>query len=110
MKRPIFRDSFLSMKTRGSKSLTSAAKRTGWPVRSKALISAIPLRPASRPSQTSGAVLPTPQRSPRPVTTTRRCSIFLLCRLLVLFDVIDGVFDGFNLFGILVGDLDVEGL
>ncbi len=35
---------------------------------------------------------------------------FLLGRLLVLFDVIDGVFDGLNLLGILVGDLDVEGL
>ena len=35
---------------------------------------------------------------------------FLFCRLLVLFDVIDGVFDGFNFLGILVGDLDVEGL
>jgi hypothetical protein len=34
---------------------------------------------------------------------------FLFCRLLVLFDVIDGVFDGFNLLCILVGDLDVEG-
>ncbi len=34
---------------------------------------------------------------------------FLLCRLLVLFDVIDGVFDGFNLLGIFVRDLDVEG-
>ncbi len=31
---------------------------------------------SSRPCQTSGVVLPTPQRSPRPVTTTRRCSIF----------------------------------
>ena len=54
IKRPIFRASFLSMKRRGSKSFTSAANRTGWPVRSNALISAIPLRPASRPSQTSG--------------------------------------------------------
>ncbi len=34
---------------------------------------------------------------------------FLLGRLLVLFDVIDGVFDGFNFLGILVWDLDVEG-
>ena len=34
---------------------------------------------------------------------------FLLCRLLILFDVIDGVLDGFNLFGVFVGDLDVEG-
>src|SRR3984957_2002963 len=110
MKRPILRASFLSMKRRGSKSLTSAAKRTGWPVRLKALISAMPLRPAIRPSQTSGAVLPTRQIRPRPVTTTRRCSIFLLCRLLILFDVVDGIFDGFNLFGIFVRDLDVEGL
>jgi hypothetical protein len=34
---------------------------------------------------------------------------FLFCRLLVLFDVVDGVFDSLNLLGILVGDLDVEG-
>jgi len=72
MKRPILRASFFSMKRSGSKSLTSAAMRTGWPVRSKALISAIPLRPASRPSQSSGAVLPTPQTRPIPVTTTLR--------------------------------------
>lgn len=35
---------------------------------------------------------------------------FLLGRLLVLFDVIDGVFHSFDFFGILIGDLDVEGL
>ena len=40
--------------------------------------SAMPLRPAMSPSQTSGAVLPTPQTRPRPVTTTRRCSIVYL--------------------------------
>ena len=34
---------------------------------------------------------------------------FLLCRLLVLFDVVDGVFDGLDLLGVFVGDLDVEG-
>ncbi len=34
---------------------------------------------------------------------------FLFCRLLVLFDVVDGILDGFNLLGILVRDLDVEG-
>ena len=33
-------------------------------MRSNAVISAMPLLPASRPSQTSGAVLPTPQMRP----------------------------------------------
>ena len=80
MKRPILRASFLSTNWCGSKFFTSAANRTGCPVRSKALISAIPLRPAIRPSHTSAVVLPIPQSAPRPVTTTRRWSIraFLL--------------------------------
>src|SRR5215469_18054599 len=108
--RPILRASFLSTNLRGSKSLTSAANRTGWPVRSNALISAMPLLPASRPVQTSGAVFPTPQISPRPVTTTRRCSIVLLCRFLVLLDVFDGVLHGLDLLSILVRDLDIERL
>ena len=33
----------------------------------------------------------------------------LLGRLLVLFDVVDGVLDGLDLLGVFVGDLDVEG-
>ena len=78
MKRPIFRDSFFSTNSSGSKCLTSAAKRTGCPVRSKCVISAMPLLPANSPCQTSGVVLPTPHNSPMPVTTTRRCSICYL--------------------------------
>src|ERR1700679_1277893 len=129
MKRPILRASFLSTKACTSKSLTSAAMRTEWPVRSKAVISAMPLFPASRPSHICGAVFPTPQRRPMPVTTTRRWDILLsflvvlqirsrpsktepkggLLSLLVLLDVLGRVLDGLDLLRVLIRDLDVEG-
>ncbi len=69
---------FLFHEEQRVKVLDLCGEADGWPVRSNAVISAIPLLPARRPSQTSGAVLPTPQIRPRPVTTTRRCSIVYL--------------------------------
>src|ERR1017187_2414957 len=77
MKRPILRASFFSTKLSGSKFLTSAAKVTGKPVVSNPWMGAIPLAPAISCRHTSGAVLPTPQTSPRPVITTLRVTGYL---------------------------------
>src|ERR1700733_13543636 len=75
----------------------------------------MPLRPAIRPSHTSAAVLPIPQSAPRPVATTRRCSMCnfpcgALLILLMLLDVVRCVFDGLDLLRVLIRNLDVEGL
>src|SRR6266567_5682919 len=111
MKRPILRASFLSTKLSGSKFLTSQANVTGYPVVSKPLMGAAPLAPATSCCHTSGAVLPTPHTSPRPVMTTLRFTGLLAFRgLFVLLDVIDGVLDGLDLFGVFVGNLQIEGL
>src|SRR3954471_4257959 len=108
MKRPIFLTSFFSMYCKGSKFLTSAAIWQANALASKPVMSATPLFPASRALHTSSVELPTPQINPRPVTTTLRPN--LLARLCVLADVVNGVLHGANFFGVLVGDLDVEGL
>src|SRR5438874_1711485 len=110
MKRPIFFISFFSMKFSGSKFLTSAAMVQAKLVVSKCVIWPTPLLPASRFFQTSGAVLPTPQIRPMPVTTTRRspARAKLLAALRVLLDVIHGVFHGLDLLRALVRDLDIE--
>src|SRR5690242_7497485 len=55
----------------GSKSLTSAATRTGRPSASNARIQSMPLSPATAARQVSGAVFPTGVTAPSPVTTTR---------------------------------------
>src|ERR1700722_4349622 len=107
MKRPILRASFLSMKSNGSKPFTSAANVTGNPVVSKLVIGAIPLLPANRLFQTSGAVLPMPQSSPMPVTTTLLANSLTAFR--VFLDVFGGVFHGLDLFRIFVRDFQVKG-
>src|SRR5581483_573970 len=68
----------------------------------------MPLFPASRFRQTSSVLLPTAQMSPSPVTTTLRAK--LLASFRVLTDVVDGILHGADLFGILVGNFDVESL
>src|SRR5712692_3420580 len=106
-----FRSSFLSMYLSGSKPRTSPAMRVGKPVVSKRVIGPIPDLPAIRAAQNSSAVFPTGVTAPTPVTTTRFISIRRAPRvrpLLILFDVVDGVPDGHNLLGILVGNLEVE--
>src|SRR6478672_13146896 len=65
------RSSFGCASPAGSKSLTSAATRTGNPSASKARIQSIPLSPATAERQVSGALFPTGVTAPRPVTTTR---------------------------------------
>src|SRR3974390_3404089 len=107
IKRPILAASFFSTYCRGSKFLTSAAIRQANSDASKPVRGAMPLLPASSPRQTSSALLPTPQISPTPVTTTRRAKLF---SFRVGVDVIDRVFHGANLLRLLVGNLDFEGL
>src|SRR5204862_3094427 len=66
------RSSFGGASPAGSKSLTSAAIRTGRPSASNARMKSMPLSPATAARQVSGAVFPTGVIAPRPVTTTRR--------------------------------------
>src|SRR3974390_1521423 len=66
-----------------------------------------PFFPARSARQTSSALLPTPQISPTPVTTTRRAK---LISFRVGVDVVDRVLHGANLLGLLVGDLNGESL
>src|SRR5271165_1729113 len=107
MNRAILRDSFLSMNCRGSKFLTSAAILQANCDASKPVICSTPLLPASRACHTSSALLPTPQMSPTPVTTTRRVK---LLSFRVGVDVIDSVLYGADFLRLLVRDLDFEGL
>src|SRR4051794_40509697 len=81
----------------------------------------MPLLPARSPCQDSSTPTPTEVTRPRPVTTTRRSIPQILpCPLentdprsgirllLVRVDVVDGVADGLDVLGLLVGDLDLE--
>src|SRR5215472_2857421 len=106
MKRAILRASFFSMNWSGSKFLTSAPIWQANADTSKLVMRSMPLLPASNACQTSSALLPTPQISPTPVTTTRRAKLvpFRMC-----VDVVDGILHGTNLLRLLVGNLDVEG-
>src|SRR3984893_2840977 len=108
MKRPIFLTSFFSMKFSGSKFLTSAAIWQAKFVASNWVMRATPLLPASTACHTSPVVFPTPQISPRPVTTTLRPKLLAAFRMLP--NVVDGVLHGADLFRVLVGNLDVEAL
>src|SRR6185312_15243359 len=69
----------------------------------------IPLRPANSECQVSSVPFPTEVSRPTPVTTTLRGKMCSGDLLLLRFDVIDSVFDGGDLFGVFVGNVDVEG-
>src|SRR3954470_19947640 len=96
-----------------SKLRTSPAMRVtylNWPLASLPLtsnfvIGPTPDLPCLRDDQNSSVVLPTGVSAPRPVMTTRRS---FMPGLRVVLDVLDGVADGHDLLGVLVGDLDVE--
>src|SRR5205814_109441 len=119
MKRPIFFSSFFSIHWKGSKFFTSPAMRQSKPVVSKLVMLVMPLTPARRFFQLSSVPMPSAQTSPTPVTTTRRvkdsCSpIGWYCPAVLLpfgvfVDIVDGVFYGRHLLGILVGHFDAEG-
>jgi hypothetical protein len=70
--RSSFRASFAETTLPGSKSLTSAAIRTGNSDASNARMKSTPLRPSRAASQVEGASFPSGVTAPRPVTTTRR--------------------------------------
>src|SRR5713226_5462015 len=108
MKRPIFLTSFFSMKFSGSKRLTSAAIWQANADASNPVMRSTPFLPASKAGHTSAVVLPTAQSRPRPVMTTRRAK--LLACLRVFADVVDGIRHGADLFGVFVGNLDIESL
>src|SRR5437588_5128944 len=115
MNESIFLTSFFSMNFNGSKLFTSLAMRTGNAETSKRAIAATPLRAASRFDHTSSLVLPEPQIKPMPVITTRRFKAYLPTQtpaeqasLRVLPDVIDGIADALDFFGVFVRYFDVE--
>src|SRR5499427_1113148 len=107
MKRPILRASFFSRYWRGSKFFTSAPIWQANAETSKLVMRSMPLLPASSACQTSSALLPTPQMSPTPVTTTRRAKLF---SFRVGVDVVDRILDGADLLSLLVRNFDIEGL
>src|SRR5215469_6354284 len=106
IKRAILRASFFSRYWSGSKFLTSAPIWQANCDTSKLVIRSMPLVPASSAFHTSSALLPTPQMSPTPVTTTRRAK---LLSFRVGIDVVDRVLHGADLLRLFVGDFDVEG-
>src|SRR5207253_1728628 len=65
----------LPIASAGSKSLTSAAMRTGKPDASNRLIAAPPLLQASSAAQVAATSLPTGVTSPRPVIATRDLAV-----------------------------------
>src|SRR5271165_1391225 len=95
------------MNCSGSKFFTSAAIWQANCDTSKLAMRSTPLLPASNACHTSGALLPTAQIIPIPVTTTRRCKLLWSFRVRV--DVIHCVLDGADLLGVLVWNLDLEG-
>src|SRR5574342_865370 len=129
MKRSFRRASFFSMKRSGSKPFTSPAMRVGKVEASKRVMGPMPLRPATIAFQDSSTPIPTGLSRPSPVITTRRCDMLppplrssartprgpaprqprpAPPLLLVGVDVVDGVLDGLDVLGLLVGDLDLE--
>ena len=76
--RSSLRASFGGTTPAGSKSLTSAATRTGNPLASNERIQSMPLRPATAASQVDGASLPSGVTAPSPVTTTLRIAASLM--------------------------------
>src|SRR5271165_893181 len=108
MKRPIFLTSFFSTNWSGSKFWTSAAIWQANADASKRVMRSTPLLPACNAGHTSAVVWPIAQIMPRPVMTTRLAKLLACFR--VLANVVDGVLDGADFFGVFVRNLDVEGL
>jgi len=85
---------------------------------SNAVMGPMPHRAASNACQDSSVLRPRGVSKPTPVTTTLRDNPILLGgkpprRLLfggLVFDVVDGVLDGDDFFGVFVGDFELESL
>src|SRR6266540_5207624 len=98
------RASFLSMYSKGSNRFTSQANRTDSLDGSNLVITPAPDRPSSRLAQVESTSVPTGVTRPRPVTTTRWVKLFPN----LLMQVVHGIADRAQLFGLLVRDVDVE--
>src|SRR5438270_4161686 len=120
MNRPIFFSSFFSIHRKGSKPLISPPMRQSNPVVSKLVMHATPLTPARRFFQLSSVPMPSAQTSPTPVTTTRRvnysCSRMrwycpaVLLPFGVFVDIVNRIFYGRHLLGVLVRHFDAKRL
>src|SRR6516164_6297722 len=108
------RASFGGMYCAISKSRTWPPKRAGKAETSKRVTGPMPLSPRRMASHAETTVLPTGDTTPRPVTTTRRLLMLPAGTPVgsglaaALVDVVDGLMDGGDLLGVLVGDLDLE--
>src|SRR5215470_11614106 len=108
------RASFGAMYCATSKSRTAPPKRAGKAETSKRVTGPMPLSPRRMASHADWTVLPTGDTTPRPVTTTRRLLMLpagacVGSGLAATFvDVVDGLMNGGDLLGVLVGDLDLE--
>src|SRR5512141_1125376 len=108
--------SFLSMNRSGSNPFTSAAMVVEKSFASNRVIGPTPDVPARIASHVLRTPTPRGGTAPSPVTTTLRmspppigaCPGSPLFLFLVRRDVLDHVFDGLDLLGFLVGDLDPE--
>src|SRR5947209_4413184 len=112
MKRAVLRTSFFSMNCCGLKFFTSPAKRVVKAEGSKSSMVEMPMRPSRMPRHVSSVPMPTELSRPTPVTTTLRAKTFPASLLFsdLVVDIVDGVFNCGYLFGIFVGDVNVEGL
>src|SRR5258706_2732725 len=124
MKRSERRVSLSGIQSAELKPFTAAAMRVGSCAASNRVIGPTPLTPASRFFHASAAPMPTGETMPSPVTTTLRFDMGIqLTRrttlrrprrdadgllLDVRLDVIDGLLDGGDLLGVLVGNLALE--
>src|SRR5580692_1509719 len=113
MKRPIFLISFFSMNCAGSKFLTSPAMRQAKAVASNCSIREIPFRASRMALQLSSVPMPSGLSRPTPVTTTLRDNDGSRLApggllLLLVLDVVGGVFYGGDLFGVFIRDINVE--
>src|SRR5215469_15033262 len=108
------RASFGVMYCATSNSRTWPPKRAGKADTSKRVTGPMPLSPRRMASHADWTVLPTGDTTPRPVTTTRRLLMLPAGARVrsglaaTLVDVVDGLMDGGDLLGVLVGDLDLE--
>src|SRR6266545_3596329 len=113
MKVSDFFTSFFSIHSSGLKSRTSPAIWQAKAAGSNLVMRPMPERPSSNPRHVGSFPAPRGEIMPMPVMTTRRLftgiesQSWLGC-FGALLDVVDGVFDFADFFGLVVGDLNAE--